>query len=495
MYYTSTRDSKIRIESAKAIATGISKEGGLFVPCEYPHISQEKLLKLSNEDYRTRATEVLKLFLTDFTEEKVNEMVCSAYGKKFDSSNPAPLHKLDNGTYVLELWHGPTCAFKDMALQILPYLLSASAQKVSPGKQTVILVATSGDTGKAALEGFKDVENTRILVFYPQDGVSNIQKLQMITSQGANVGVCAVCGNFDDAQTGVKKIFTNPEIIKKLQENNMEFSSANSINWGRLVPQVVYYVSAYCDLIKNGAIKCGEEINVTVPTGNFGDILAAFYAKKIGVPIKRFICASNENNVLTDFIRTGTYDKNREFHTTMSPSMDILVSSNLERLLFELSGCDDKYISEIMDELKTNGKYTVSKDILDSLKNEFSAYYCGDSDTQKSIKETFDSFGYLIDTHTSVAVNCENQYIKETEDKTVNVIVSTASPYKFSDSVLSSLKKIDAKDDFGVIDELSDFSKTEIPYPFAELRNAKPRFSDVCMPDEMPEYVLKKLGI
>ena len=495
MYYSSTRNNSIKIESSQAILTGISKEGGLFVPCEFPQISLDTLNKMAKLSYRARAEIVLGSFLTDFTDEKISQMVSSAYGDNFDTENPAPLYKLDDSTFVQELWHGPTCAFKDMALQLLPHLLSASIEMHSPDKEIVILVATSGDTGKAALEGFKNVDKTRIIVFYPKDGVSNIQKLQMISTTGENVTVCAINGNFDDAQTAVKNTFTDNNVIQKLAENNMDFSSANSINWGRLVPQIVYYFSSYCDLLANGTIAAGDKINFTVPTGNFGDILAAYYAAKMGLPVNKLICASNSNNVLTDFINTGIYDMNRQFHTTISPSMDILVSSNLERLIYDLSGNDDKYISVIMDKLKTEGKYKISDEILSQLQQCFNGYYCTEQDTKEAVKGVFENYGYLIDTHTAVAYSAFKKYVTDNKDDSVNVIVSTASPYKFSYDVLSSLKDVEAESDFGILDELNNVSKMPVPKPFDALRTAKVLHNDICEPTDISNYVLKKLGL
>ncbi|MGN0588107.1 MAG: threonine synthase, partial [Ruminiclostridium sp.] len=346
MNYRSTRNNAVSVQSAKAIAQGLSSEGGLFVPESIPKLTKEDILALCDKSYPERAFDIFKLFLTDFTDDEIRHCVNGAYLKNFDSENVSEISHLLTGTYILELWHGPTCAFKDMALQILPYLLTCSAKKVIDGKKIAILVATSGDTGKAALEGFKDVEGTSITVFYPEDGVSDMQKRQMTTQEGSNVNVCAIKGNFDDCQNGVKAIFTNEELKKILDDMNITFSSANSINWGRLSPQIVYYVSAYASLIKDGEIEYGDKINVVVPTGNFGNILAAYYAKQMGIPINKLICASNANNVLTDFINTGVYDRNREFYTTVSPSMDILISSNLERLLYHLTDGNDKTISE-----------------------------------------------------------------------------------------------------------------------------------------------------
>ncbi|MBP3414931.1 MAG: threonine synthase, partial [Clostridia bacterium] len=368
MLYTSTRDNTVRVDSATAIMRGISPDGGLYVPVELPKLSYGELCSMVSADYQHRAVDILGRFLTDFTAEELAECVSAAYQDKFGSDAVAPVVSINDYRYILELWHGPTCAFKDMALQLLPHLLTRSVKKCGDGHEIVILVATSGDTGKAALEGFADVPGTRIIVFYPDEGVSNIQKLQMTTQEGENVGVCAVFGNFDDAQTGVKKIFTNPDVKQELEKHGMAFSSANSINWGRLVPQIVYYFSAYLDLMQTGEMDYeGEKINIAVPTGNFGNILAAFYAKMMGLPVGKLICASNANNVLTEFLTTGIYDRNRQFHTTMSPSMDILISSNLERLLFHLTDGDSARVKGWMEQLSATGRYEVDDDVKEKL--------------------------------------------------------------------------------------------------------------------------------
>ena len=501
MLYNSTQNAAEVVSAAQAIAQGISKDGGLFVPQDFPKYDTETLKALLKTDYKGRAKKIFSDFLTDFTEDEINECVEKAYtSSKFGSENPAPLNfcKLDNKTLnILELWHGPTCAFKDMALQILPHLLTKSLKKTYDGKDAVILVATSGDTGKAALEGFKDVDHTKIIVFYPVDGVSPMQKQQMNTQEGSNVKVCAIKGNFDDAQTGVKKIFTTPSIAEKLAENNMLFSSANSINWGRLLPQIVYYVSAYCDMVNEGKIKFGDKINVVVPTGNFGNILASYYASIMGLPINKFICASNSNNVLTDFIRTGIYDKNRHFYTTISPSMDILVSSNLERLLYMLSGNDDKTTKIWMDSLKSEGKYEVSDKVKSVIKEKFYGGYCDDVNTKVTIHKIFEQDKYLCDTHTAVAVNVYTQYVDETGDTTPTVIASTASPYKFSKSVLQAVAPdCDLPDnEFDMVDKLHELTGMAVPVPLANLKNKKVRFSDVTEVDKMPNYVLSALGI
>lgn len=497
MYYTSTRDKTVKVTACEAIAKGISSDGGLFVPTEIPKISLDDIKRISTLDYIGRAKEILKLYLTDFTEDELSMCVEGAYKKgKFSSDKVAPLHKLQDRENILELWRGPTCAFKDMALQLLPYLLTVSAGKTLKDTKIVILVATSGDTGKAALEGFKDVANTEILVFYPVDGVSPMQKLQMTTQEGKNVSVCAIEGNFDDAQSGVKAIFTNKEIEEKFKQNNLAFSSANSINWGRLVPQIVYYVSAYCDMVENGSLKLGEEMNVVVPTGNFGNILAAYYAKRMGVPIKKLICASNSNNVLTDFLRTGTYDRNRKFFCTTSPSMDILISSNLERLLFELSGQDDIETNGYMKKLKNEGRYTVDLDVYEKIEQIFDADFCDDLKTKETIKNTFEKYNYLCDTHTAVAIDAYNAYTERTQDNTPAVIASTANPYKFSASVLSAVEdNIKSTDEFSMVDELFEITKEPVPPQLATLKGKKPRFDKVTRKEDMAQVVFDMLGI
>ena len=497
MMYNSTRDSKVAVPSSKAISQGISKDGGLFVPESLPTITLEELSALTDKSYVDRATYVLEKFLTDFTAEEVAQCTKEAYTTdKFRSDAIAPLHELAEGVHVLELWHGPTCAFKDMALQILPHLMRVSAGKTADGKEIIILVATSGDTGKAALEGFRDAEHTRILVFYPEDGVSPMQKLQMTTQEGQNVAVCAIAGNFDDAQTGVKTIFTNPAIAAELAENGMMFSSANSINWGRLVPQIVYYISAYCDLLVAGKVQLGDAINVVVPTGNFGNILAAYYAKKMGLPIAKFICASNQNKVLTDFIQTGIYDRNRDFHATSSPSMDILISSNLERLLYDLSGRDSAEICRLMNELSQSGRYTVSEEVLKSIRSLFVAGWCDNSQTAQTIADTFHQFHYLCDTHTAVGVHVYNEYRQKTGDTTPTVIASTANPYKFSASVLEAFGGDESElDEFDKVERLHQLTGCEVPAPLASLKGKTPRFTEACNRENMKSVVYRMLNL
>ena len=489
MLFTSTRRRKA-LESAQVITQGISEEGGLFVPQSFPTLSDEQIDRLTGMNYKERAKVILPLFLSDFTPEEISHCVEGAYTGTFENENPAPLVEVAPGMNLLELWHGPTCAFKDMALQLLPYLLTAAAAKTAPGRTMVILVATSGDTGKAALDGFADVEGTRIIVFYPQDGVSPMQKLQMTTQTGGNVAVSAIYGNFDDAQTGVKNIFADPEMKQFLSARNMEFSSANSINFGRLVPQVVYYVSAYCDLLKTGRIKKGASFNVTVPTGNFGNILAAVYAKYMGIPIAKFICASNRNNVLTDFIRTGTYDRNRPFHTTTSPSMDILISSNLERMLYHLSGNDPELVGGLMSQLKNDGRYTIPQTMLPKLQQEFYGGFCDDRGAASVIAALFREKHYLCDTHTAVAVSVYEQYMRETGDRTPCVIASTASPYKFSKAVLSAISPEKMpEDEFSIAERLSAVTNTKMPVSLAGLRDRAVLHKSCVKQKEMADFI------
>lgn len=493
MQYHSTRNNNISVSAAEAIKTGLSAEGGLFVPESFPAVSLDEIKDLTNKSYNERAYFVLSKFLTDFTDEELNNCINSAYTKeKFETDSIAPLFKLNDSTYFLELWHGPTCAFKDMALQILPHLLTTSMKKTNEDKEIVILVATSGDTGKAALEGFKDVKGTRIVVFYPDNGVSEIQKLQMVTQEGNNVSVAAVKGNFDDAQSGVKKIFTDVEYKNLLDRNHFKLSSANSINWGRLVPQIVYYFSAYAELLKNKEIELGDEINVVVPTGNFGNILAAYYAKKMGLPIAKFICASNENNVLTDFIKTGVYNKNRDFHTTISPSMDILISSNLERFLYDLTGCSDSTIKDWMNELNTKGMYKVSLEVKEKMQSMFASGCCDDSETMAAIKKCAAEYDYVMDTHTAVAKSVYDKYVEETGDSRKTVIASTASPFKFNQSVLIALEDHNAvvgKNEFELLEMLSQKSNMHIPKSLYELKNKSVAFDLVCEKEEMQQIV------
>ena len=495
MNYKSTRDNKINVTSAKAIAQGLSAEGGLFVPESIPKLTKEEIMSLCEKSYPDRAFEIFKRFLTDFTDDEIRYCVNGAYStKNFDSESISEISHLYNGTYILELWHGPTCAFKDMALQILPYLLSCSAKKVIDGKDIAILVATSGDTGKAALEGFKDVAGTSITVFYPEDGVSDMQKRQMTTQEGGNVNVCAVKGNFDDCQNGVKAIFTDEALKKQLDDMNITFSSANSINWGRLSPQIVYYISVYASLVANGDIEYGEKINIVVPTGNFGNILAAYYAKEMGVPVNKLICASNSNNVLTDFINTGVYDRNRHFYTTISPSMDILISSNLERLLYHLTDGDDKQISEWFGKLAKDGRYEVGDAVKSRINDIFYAGCCDDAATKEAIRQAFDEYSYLMDTHTGVAYKVYNDYKKATGDETKTVIASTANPYKFGKAVYEAVGgKTDGLDEFTIIEKLEEHTGTKMPAPLAATKTKTVRFTGSVEKSGMSDVVLEFL--
>lgn len=497
MMYQSTRDKTREVGAAQAITQGISKDGGLFVPASLPKLSAERLEKLVDKSYIERAADILADFLSDFTYEEILSCVSAAYAPgKFDDDKPAPLARLNDKLYMLELWHGPTCAFKDMALQLLPHLLKLSSAKTIGNKRVAILVATSGDTGKAALEGFKDVEGANILVFYPKDGVSEIQRLQMSTQEGENVGVCAVAGNFDDTQTYVKEIFTDHELASELEQNGIMFSSANSINWGRLVPQICYYISSYCDLVASGEIEQGETVNICVPTGNFGNILSAYYAKKMGLPVGKLICASNINNVLTDFIRTGIYDRRRDFVLTSSPSMDILVSSNLERLLFELYGKDDKAVATLMDELSRIGIYIVSSSVSMKLAEEFYAGYCDEEKTAETVKDTFEKYSYLVDTHTAVALAVVNDYLSETGDGNKTIVVSTASPYKFSGSILADITGESSElSEFEQAEKLADITGTQIPESILALKQKQERFNFSCEKSEMKDYVRRELGL
>lgn len=496
MFYKSTRNGELKLKSAEAIKKGLSEEGGLFVPEEIPALTQKELDSMVSMSYIDRANLVLKKYLTDFTGKEISACTEGAYGGgKFSSEKVAPVVKLEEGKYLLELWHGPTCAFKDMALQILPHFMTTSMKKTGEKKDVVILVATSGDTGKAALEGFKDVPGTKIGVFYPTGGVSDMQKLQMMTQEGENVFVSGIFGNFDDAQNGVKAIFTDEAIAKEMEEAGYLLSSANSINWGRLVPQIVYYISAYCDMVESGEITMGEKINVCVPTGNFGNILAAYYAYKMGLPIAKFICASNRNNVLTDFIRTGEYNRNRDFYTTVSPSMDILISSNLERLLFDLCGEDDKKVTTMMKKLQKSGQYQLTKTLHKKVSSLFWGGCCDDYFTKEQIWKTYSECGYTLDTHTAVAVDVCKQYVAETGDNTKTLIASTASPYKFNRDVLSALGEDTNADDFTLVDRLYAKSKMPIPESLSQLKDKVCRFDGAIEKETMYNHVKEVLDV
>ena len=517
--YRSTRSNGAPVTASQAILKGLSDDGGLFVPDHIPTLDKS-LKELAGMTYQQVAYEVMKLFLTDFTEEELKNCINSAYDSKFDTEKIAPLVKADNA-YYLELFHGSTIAFKDMALSILPHLMITSARKNNIKNEIVILTATSGDTGKAALAGFADVKGTRIIVFYPKNGVSPIQEKQMVTQKGANTFVVGIHGNFDDAQTGVKKIFSDKELAKEMDEKGFQFSSANSINIGRLVPQICYYVYAYAQLCKDGKIAEGEKINVVVPTGNFGNILAAFYAKNMGLPIDKLICASNDNKVLYDFFRTGTYDRNREFVLTTSPSMDILISSNLERLIYRIAGNDADKNRELMSALTGNGKYEITEEmkaqladfygnfasltgngkyeITEEMKAQLADFYgnfASEAETAAEIRRLYEKCGYVIDTHTAVASAVYGKYVAETGDHKTTVIASTASPFKFTRSVMDAIDtKYDVMGDFELVDELSKIAKVKVPGAIEEIRTAPILHDTQCDVDKMKDTVKSFLGI
>ncbi|MBE5871722.1 MAG: threonine synthase [Lachnospiraceae bacterium] len=491
--YKSTRSDSAPVKASEAILKGLADDGGLFVPDQIPKL-EIPFAKLAGMTYQETAYEVMKLFFTDFTEEELKNCINKAYDSKFDTEKIAPLAEVD-GAYYLELYHGATIAFKDMALSILPYLLTTSARKNKVKNEIVILTATSGDTGKAALAGFADVEGTKIIVFYPKNGVSPIQEKQMVTQKGANTHVVGIHGNFDDAQTGVKKLFSDKELAKEMDAKGFQFSSANSINIGRLVPQVVYYVYSYATLFAQGKISEGETINVVVPTGNFGNILAAFYAKNMGIPIGKLICASNDNKVLFDFFQTGTYDRNREFILTSSPSMDILISSNLERLIYRIAGENAGKNAELMKALSQEGKYEITEEMKAQLA-DFVGGYASEEECFAQIKNLYEKCGYVLDTHTAVASAAYTKYVKETGDQTRTVIASTASPYKFTRSVMKAIDpKYDSMGDFELVDELSRISNTDVPKAIEEIRDAKVLHDTICEKDEMESAVKKFLGI
>ena len=493
LLYKSTRNSDKTVTASEAILKGLADDGGLFVP-EYIPKLDVTVDELKGMTYQETAYAVMKQFLTDFTEEELKHCIASAYDSKFDTEVIAPLVKVED-TYHLELFHGATIAFKDMALSILPHLLTTAAKKNNVTKDIVILTATSGDTGKAALAGFADVPGTKIIVFYPKGGVSRVQELQMVTQKGENTSVVAIHGNFDNAQSGVKALFEDKELEKELADAGYQFSSANSINIGRLVPQVVYYVYAYAKLLENEEIASGEEINVTVPTGNFGNILAAYYAKQMGVPIAKLICASNENKVLFDFFRTGVYDRNREFILTSSPSMDILISSNLERLIYTIAGQDAKKNSELMAQLKEKGTYEITSEMKERLA-DFEGGFATEEETKETIRTTYEKTGYVMDTHTAVAAYVCARYRKDSGDDKKCLVASTASPYKFIHSVMSAIdEKYADADEFDLVDELSRISGTEIPKAIEEIRNADIRHTMECDACDMKAAVKDILGV
>ncbi len=504
MMYKSTRDAGARPNtSAEVIKKGLADDGGLFMPDTIPQLSKEDIKNLCSMSYPRRAAFVLSKFLTDYTYDELLSDCEDAYREESFPGGPAPLVRLsalaekdrkdepEGSHYILELWHGPTAAFKDMALQIMPRLLIRALSKTGENRRALILVATSGDTGKAALEGYRDIDGTKIVVFYPVEGVSRVQKLQMASQAGANVEVLAVRGNFDDCQSGVKRLFSDAGVAAELDRNGYFFSSANSINWGRLAPQIVYYVSAYCDLVASGDIGYGDAVNICVPTGNFGNILAAYFAKLMGLPFAKLICASNSNNVLTEFLRTGTYDRNRDFHLTMSPSMDILISSNLERLLCLIA--DAEKTKEYMDSLDKTGRYTVSAEVMKKISETFVGYCANEGETSRTICDTHKKYNYLSDTHTAVALNGSSQYRKDTHDTAPIITVSTASPYKFAADVYRSLTGTPPEGDIEALDQLASFTNVPLPFPLENIGGRELRFKSVIDKSEMKEWVINSL--
>ena len=496
MKYYSTRDKNVSLSAAEAVKMGLSRDGGLLTPTQIPQIDRAFLERLIPMEYAQRAAKVMALYLTDYSEEELLTFSRNAYGPaQFDDPIAAPVRKVEDGLYCLELWHGPTSAFKDMALQMLPQLLSAALRKTGEKRTACILAATSGDTGKAAMAGFADVPQTCIQVYYPKDGVSPVQERQMVTQEGENVDVRAVIGNFDDAQAGVKRIFSDETVRAELDKRGYFLSSANSINWGRILPQVVYYISAYCDLLTAGDSRMGQRVNFCVPTGNFGDILAAYYAKRMGLPVGKLICASNDNKVLYDFFQTGSYDRNREFVLTSSPSMDILISSNLERLIYTIAGQDAEKDTELMNELKEKGVYEITPEMKERLA-DFRGGYATEAETAEMIHDTYKKTGYVMDTHTAVAAYVCKKYREESKDTKKCLVASTASPYKFARSVMTAIDPAyDAMDEFQLIDELNKVSGFPIPNAIEEIRNAEIRHTTECDVDKMKETVKKILGV
>ena len=489
MKYISTRGAHSNgVSSAYAIKNGLASDGGLFMPENIPEINLEYIKELSALSYPERTAKILSLFLTDYSYEELFEDARQAYSEDKFIPSPAPITELSEGKYMLELWHGPTSAFKDMALQIMPRLFVRATKKSGEDRTALILVATSGDTGKAALEGYRDVTGTKIQVFYPIDGVSRVQKLQMQAQEGSNLSVKGIRGNFDDAQTGVKKIFADSNFANQLNEGGVFLSSANSINWGRLVPQIVYYISAYCDMYKSGAISLCEKIDVCVPTGNFGNIFACYIAKKMGLPVNKLVCASNKNNILTDFLKTGVYDSNRDFYTTMSPSMDILISSNLERLLYLSFGSER--CAECMSKLVANGRYELSDDELKVIRESFVGYYADEADCRETVKRVYEKENRLIDTHTAVAVSSAERYMNDNKAKNKMLVVSTASPYKFAGDVLLSITGSKPEDDLNAPSVLNALTGVEIPSPLKRILDKSPIHSDVIDKENMPDAVL-----
>ncbi len=499
MNYVSTRGAT-QVNAATAIRLGIAPDGGLFTPNKIPKFNQAKLHELAGLNYQALALAIIQEYLSDFAPAKLAEMIKAAYDypEKFAAAEITPVTKLSDGQYLLELWHGPTCAFKDLALQLLPHLMVEASKLSGETAEIIILVATSGDTGKAALEGFRDVPGTRVIVFYPEEGVSPIQRLQMVTQLGENTEVVAIKGNFDDAQNAVKQIFTDPELAKTLAKQQMVFSSANSINWGRLVPQIVYYFYGYFELCRQGVLKIGEKLNVTVPTGNFGNILAAYLAKEMGLPLGKLICASNSNNVLSEFINTGIYNRQRDFYTTISPSMDILISSNLERLLYYLVNQKPQVVKELMQELQETGRYQLDQETLARLKQDFDGGFASEDETKQVIRQIYQTEKIVIDPHTAVGVAVYQEYQQATLDPTPNLIASTASPFKFASSVLQAIKKEDAQleqDEFKLLDELAQLAQMKVPDSLSGLAKQKILHQKICAKTELAQVVGEILGL
>ncbi|HCU56384.1 MAG TPA: threonine synthase [Clostridiales bacterium] len=492
MKYISTRNASCRVSGSEAILMGISPEGGLFVPETFPQITLDEIKAMGDMSYAERSALVMSRYLDEFSEQELLEIANRAYAR-FDDEDACPLTKIEEDLYILELWHGPTYAFKDVALTVLPQLISACRAKRGEKDKTLVLVATSGDTGKAALEGFKDVEGTEIMVFYPDEGVAHMQKLQMITTGGDNTYVAGIKGNFDDAQTAVKKIFTDQSVRDALKEGGYVMSSANSINWGRLLPQIAYYFSAYADLLSSNEITVGDKVNFAVPTGNFGDILAGYYAMRMGLPVNKLVCASNINNVLTDFFTTGEYDATREFHKTISPSMDILISSNLERLLFEYTGRDDKALCALMDSLKKTGKYQVDPTDLKRKLPFFEGGFADEDETMETIYNTFDEYGYVVDPHTAVAVAVYNDYYLTSGDTSPAIVLSTANPYKFAQDVYEAVGENYVEDPFKAVKKLHFLTGMDVPEGIRDLETMEPRFTDVLSGEEIKQKVLAKV--
>ncbi len=488
MNYRSTRGTGAPVSAALAIKNGLAPDGGLYMPEEIPPLSGADIEALRGMDYSARAARILSLFLTDYTEEELTEDCRTAYGEERFPGGAAPVCEVDGQVSALELWHGPTCAFKDIALQIMPRLLSRALKKTGEARTALILVATSGDTGKAALDGYRDVPQVKILVFYPSEGVSKVQKLQMVTQEGGNVAVCGITGNFDDAQSGVKSLFSDADIAAELDRHGIFLSSANSINWGRLAPQIAYYVSAYCDMVNAGRLRMGGKLDVCVPTGNFGNIFAAFIARRMGLPLGRLICASNSNNVLTDFLQSGTYDRNRPFHMTVSPSMDILISSNLERLLYLLCGAEKTAF--YMKKLAESGTYSLTAEELSAVREVFCGYFCDEAETAEFLRAAYRDHGYLMDTHSAVGYGTARKYLAASSARTPLLLVSTASPYKFAADVYGAVCGEAREEGLAELGKLEALTGVPVPAPLFGLDRRPVLHTGVIAPAKMAEAML-----